>query len=53
MTRKATPPLKDFTSLAEALARHAERLARSRAAERRAGDAKWRAPRLLWPDFGD
>lgn len=43
----------DFSRLAEALTRHAARLARSRAAESRAGDARWRSPRLLWPDFGD
>ncbi len=48
-----TAPLKDFASLAEALGRHAERLARTRAAERRAGDARWRSPRLLWPDLGE
>lgn len=48
-----SPPLKDFASLAEALNRHAERLAKARAAERRSGDARWRSPRLLWPSFGD
>ena len=46
MTRPA-----DFTTLAEALTRHAARLAKARAAERRGGDAYWRNPRLLWPDF--
>ena len=40
-----------FAGLSDALLRHAARLARARAAERRAGDAKWRSPRLLWSDF--
>jgi hypothetical protein len=48
-----SPPPKDFASLAEALNRQAERLAKARAAERRAGDAKWRSPRLLWPSLGE
>jgi hypothetical protein len=52
VTRAPAPPLKDFASLAEALRSHAEHLARARAAERRAGDAKWRAAPLLWPAFG-
>lgn len=43
--------LTEFASLAEALNRHAERLARARAVERRSGDARWRNPRLLWPDL--
>lgn len=50
-----TAALKDFASLAEALRDHAERLAKARAAERRAGDArhgsKWRSAPLLWPDL--
>ena len=41
----------DFARLTAALTRHAERLVRARAAARRAGDAKWRSPRLLWPVF--
>ena len=41
----------DFAGLAATLTRHAERLARAHAAERRGGDRKWRSPRLLWPDF--
>ena len=41
-----------FERLAAALTREAARLARARAAERRAGDARWRNPRLLWPRFG-
>jgi hypothetical protein len=40
-----------FSTLAEALTRHAERLAKARAVERRSGDARWRSPRLLWPRF--
>lgn len=40
-----------FARLSDALTRHAARLARARAAERRAGDARWRSPRLLWPNF--
>lgn len=40
-----------FDTLAAALLRHAEALARTRARERRAGDAKWRSARLLWPRF--
>ena len=47
-----TPPA-DFARLAAALTRHAERLAQARAAERRAGDARSRSPRLLWPSFGE
>ena len=39
----------DFARFVDALNRHAARLARARAVERRAGDAKWRSPRLLWP----
>lgn len=50
-----TRPIATFDGLAEALNRHAARLARARAAERRAKDcqldAKWRSPRLLWPDL--
>lgn len=46
MTRPA-----DFTTLAEALTRHAARLAKARASERRGADARWRSTRLLWPDF--
>ncbi|HEU4820695.1 MAG TPA: hypothetical protein VFS87_06010 [Qipengyuania sp.] len=42
-----------FDRLAAALARHAQRLARERAAERRGGDSRWRNPRLLWPNFGE
>lgn len=40
-----------FERLAAALAREAARLARARNIERRAGDAKWRSPRVLWPRF--
>ncbi|MBX9896645.1 MAG: hypothetical protein K2Y17_01870 [Qipengyuania sp.] len=46
-----TGPRTSFDGLAEALERHAARLAKARAAERRGGDAKWRSPRLLWPQF--
>ena len=41
----------DFARLAQALTRHAQGLASARAAERRAGDRKWRSARLLWPDL--
>jgi hypothetical protein len=52
VTRDVTPPA-DLDRLAAALLRHANRLARTRAAERRAGDARSRSPRLLWPSFGE
>ena len=52
MTRDVTRPA-DFAQLAGALLSHAERLARARAAERRAGDARSRSSRLLWPQFGE
>ena len=45
----------DFARLADALTRHAQRLARARAVERRSGDARLnvrgRSARLLWPIF--
>ncbi|WP_165961076.1 hypothetical protein [Qipengyuania sediminis] len=40
-----------FEHSAARLLRHAQALAHARARERRAGDAKWRSPRLLWPRF--
>lgn len=57
MTGRANRPITGFEGLADALNRHAARLARARAAARRAKDrqldAKWRSPRLLWPDLAE
>lgn len=46
-------PEPGFARLADALTRHAKHLVQTRATARRAGDARWRNPRLLWPNFGD
>ena len=55
MTAPTTRATSGFETLAKALTRHAARLARARAIERRAGDsrvgARWRSPHLLWPGF--
>lgn len=53
MSRASSREPSGFDSLAAALTRQAARLARARAAERRAGDARSRSPRLLWPDLGE
>jgi hypothetical protein len=52
VTRDVTPPA-NFARLNAALTHHAERLAQARAVQRRAGDARSRSPRLLWPSFGE
>lgn len=45
------PPDTGFDLLAAQLAAQAARIARTRRAEQRAGNARWRSPRLLWPNF--
>ncbi|MEO1968840.1 MAG: hypothetical protein ABGW87_09030 [Sphingomonadaceae bacterium] len=45
------PPDSGFERLALQLTEQAARIARARRAEQRAGDAHWRSPRLLWPNF--